>query len=318
MTGLFTLGEGLGLIRGDGIGGLERLATAHIDTGGAEGNVAIGVARLGGEATWLGRVGDDALGRRVAGDLRSESVTVHAVVDTEAPTGLMLKSTPRAGATVVDYYRRGSAGSRLSPADLEGSGLEDHRILHVTGITLALSSSARAAVLAAVQRAKSAGLLVSFAVNHRSRLWDADEATPHYLALLRTADIVFASAEEGDLLVAGAGSPGTDPEELVRELSRLGADETILTLGADGAAAVIDGALHRVAAVPVSVVDTVGAGDAFAAGYLAERLSGAPAAQRLRTAVTAGALACAHPGDWQGAPRRPDLAAFDGHDPVSR
>lgn len=319
MTGVFTLGESMGLVRGEGIGGFEHLATARIDTGGAEGNVAIGLVRLGASATWLGRVGDDAFGRRVAGDLRSEGVTVRAIVDPDASTGLMLKTTPRAGATVVDYHRRGSAGSRLAPADLEHVGVEEHRILHVTGITLGLSATARATVLEAVRRAKGAGALVSFAVNHRAKIWSAAEAAPHYLEVAAQADILFASDDEARLLVpdVAAGS-GTDATALAHGLAALGAAETIVTRGPLGAVAVIDGEAIAVDAVPVPVADTVGAGDAFAAGYLAERLAGAPPAHRLRTAALAGAFACTHPGDWQGLPRRADLDSIDRGDPVVR
>jgi 2-dehydro-3-deoxygluconokinase len=302
MTRVLTLGESMGLLRGDGLGGFEHLAAARIDTGGAEGNTAIGLARLGTPVTWLGRVGADALGRRVAGDLRAEGVDVEAIVDPDAPTGLMLKSAPRAGATVVDYYRRGSAGSRLAPGDLDRVDFAGCGILHVTGVTLALSDSARATVHEAVARAKAAGALVSFAVNHRSKLWPAAEACAEYERVLAAADIVFASDDEARML-----RPGADPESLARELAEAGPAEALVTLGADGAVASIDGEVHRVAAEPITPVDTVGAGDAFAAGYLAERLAGEGPARRLRTAALTGALACQHPGVWQGAPRRDEL-----------
>lgn len=111
---------------------------------------------------------------------------------------------------------------------------------------------------------------------------------------------------------------GETPEELASALAAAGPAEAIVTLGAAGAVATIDGAAHRVAAVPVTAVDTVGAGDAFAAGYLAERLAGADVARRLRTAAIAGAYACRHPGDWAGAPRRADLDRPDAGDPVTR
>ncbi|MGL4256966.1 MAG: sugar kinase [Microbacterium sp.] len=302
MSRVLTLGESMGLLRGDGVGGWEHLGSGRVDTGGAESNTAIGLSRLGTPVTWLGRVGDDALGRRVAGDLRSEGVHVVAVVDPEAPTGLMLKSAPRAGSTVVDYYRRGSAGSRLAPGDLERVDFAGSGILHVTGVTLALSDSARATVHEAVARARAAGALVSFAVNHRSKLWPGDEARHEYERVIAAADIVFASDDEARMLRSGA-----DAGALAAALAETGPAEVVVTLGADGAVASIDGAIHRVAAEPITPVDTVGAGDAFAAGYLAERLAGEGAHRRLRTAALAGAFACLHPGDWQGAPRRAEL-----------
>lgn len=319
MTGVFTLGESMGLVRGDGIGGFEHLATARIDSGGAEGNVAIGLARLGAPSTWLGRVGDDAFGRRVVGDLRSEGVTVRAIIDPDAATGLMLKSSPRSGTTVVDYHRRGSAGSRLQPGDLDGAGVEAHDILHVTGITLGLSTTARAAVFDAIDRAKGAGALVSFAVNHRAKIWSAAEAVAHYLRVAAQADILFASEDEARMLMPDvAAAAHSDAPALAHGLAALGAAESIVTRGSLGAIAVIEGEPIEVDAVPVPVADTVGAGDAFAAGYLAERLAGASPAQRLRTAALAGAFACTHPGDWQGLPRRADLDSIHGSDPVVR
>jgi 2-dehydro-3-deoxygluconokinase len=314
VSGVLTLGESMGLVRGEGVGGFEHLATARIDTGGAEGNTAIGLARLGVPVTWLGRVGDDALGRRVVGDLRSEGVTALGIIDAGASTGLMLKSAPHAGSTDVAYYRSGSAGSRLSPGDLDEVDIAAFALLHVTGITLALSESARASAQAAVRRAKDAGVVVSFAVNHRSRLWEAgDAARAAYRAVLAEADIVFASEDEARMLTGEA-----DPAAAAAALAEAGPSDAIVTLGAAGAVAHIDGAAHAVAAVPVTVVDTVGAGDAFAAGYLAERLAGADPAGRLRTAAIAGAYACRHPGDWAGAPRRSDLDRPEAGDPVSR
>ncbi|MDC7803936.1 sugar kinase [Microbacterium sp.] len=302
---VLTLGESMGLLRGDGIGGFERLPAASIDTGGAEGNTAVGLARLGVPVTWLGRVGDDALGRRVCGDLRAEGVDVLAITDPAAPTGLMLKSTPRAGTTVIEYYRAGSAGSRLTPADLDRLDFAAYGIIHITGVTLALSASARATVHEAVDRARAHGLLVSFAVNHRSKLWDRDRARAAYLDLLPRVDIVFASDEEAELVSRPSGA--VPLAELARALGALGPREAVVTLGDRGAIAEIDGAAHRIAADKISPVDTVGAGDAFAAGYLAARAAGHPAYERLRVATRCGAFACLHPGDWQGAARQSDL-----------
>lgn len=313
MTGVLTLGESMGLLRGDGPGGFEHLAAARIDTGGAEGNTAIGLVRLGAPVTWLGRVGADALGRRVVGDLRAEGVRVEAIIDPGAPTGLMLKSAPRAGTTVVDYYRRGSAGSRLTPGDLDRVDFAGFGILHVTGVTLALSDSARATVHEAVARARAAGALVSFAVNHRGKLWPADEARPSYEKVLAEADIVFASDEEARML-----RPGADPATLAQRLADAGPAEAVVTLGADGAVASIDRAVYEVPAEPITAVDAVGAGDAFAAGYLAERLAGAAPELRLRTAAVVGAFACLHPGDWQGSPRRDELDSRTPGDTVAR
>ncbi|AYF98390.1 sugar kinase [Protaetiibacter intestinalis] len=310
---LVTLGEALGVLRTPGIGTLARLDTLTVGTGGAEGNVAIGAARLGAAVTWIGRVGDDGLGQRILRELRAEGVEVRAAVDTAA-TGLLLKETPTPGRTRVTYHRAGSAGSRLSPADLDGLALGAHDILHLTGITPALSVSAAAAVRHAAELARAAGATVSYDVNHRAALWAPAEAVPVHRELVALADIVFAGDDEARLVL---GSDSRDPEVLARGLAALGPREAVVKLGEAGAVALVDGRLLRRDAIPVpTVVDTVGAGDAFVAGYLAERLAGAPPEERLALAVATGAAACLHPGDWEGAPTRAELCT-DG-DPVIR
>lgn len=303
---VLTFGESMGLIRGDALGGFERLATASVDTGGAEGNTAIGLSRLGVPVTWLGRVGHDALGRRVVADLRSEGVDVVAVTDESAPTGLMLKSTPRAGATVVNYYRAGSAGSRLDVADLDRVDFSGYDMLHVTGVTLAISLRARDAVFEAVRRARAQGLIVSFAVNHRAKLWSMSTARSVCNELLPFVDILFASDEEARMLTPAARSASLN--DLPPLLASSGPSEVMVTLGSRGSVAGIAGTVYQVPAERISPVDTVGAGDAFAAGYLAGRARGLSTDESLRVATRCGAWACLHPSDWQGAAREEDLA----------
>jgi 2-dehydro-3-deoxygluconokinase len=202
----------------------------------------------------------------------------------------------------VAYYRRGSAGSRLEPADLPLDTLRAAGVLHVTGITPALSPSARAATFAAIEEARAAGVPVSLDVNHRAALWSADEAGPVLAELAARADVLFAGDDEAALL----GATG-DPEAIVKALSAYGPAQVVLKLGARGALAAVDSELLRVPAHAVVAVDPVGAGDAFVGGYLAELLLGADVASRLRTAAACGAFAVTVPGDWEGLPTRRDL-----------
>lgn len=315
MSGLVTLGETMGLFVANDIGGLEHVESFRLGMGGTESNVAIGIARLGGTATWIGRVGADGIGYLIRRELRAEEVDCRAIIDDEAPTGIMVKSSPQGGRTRVSYHRRSSAGSRLRPDDIDVDLVRAAGVLHVTGITLALSESARAAVDHAVDVALEAGVPVSFTVNHRSRLWSAELAAPHYRALAARATIVVASDDEASLLLESSDS--AEALDRARRITALGPTEVVVTRGAEGCVAVIDGVEHTVPAVPVQVVDSVGAGDAFVAGYLAERLVGATAADRLTTAVRAGASACLGPGDWESLPRR-DALAQPGSDPVAR
>ena len=304
-TGLFTFGETMGLVAADGIGPIEYVRGFTLAIGGAESNVAIGVARLGGAATWLGRVGPDATGDLIERRLRAEGVTTLAIRD-DAFTGLMVRHRRTGALTHVDYHRAGSAGSRLTPADLPDFSGAD--VLHVTGITPALSDSARATVFQAVEQARADGVSVSVDVNHRAKLWSRYDAAPVLRDLVSRADIAFAGPDEAAIFLAGG-----DP---VAGLAGLGPAEVVVKDGARGCAALIEGQRYEVPALPATVVDPVGAGDAFVAGYLAERMAGAPAEARLRTAIAAGAFAVTVPGDCEGLPRRGDLVAAT--DNVSR
>jgi len=285
----------------------------RLGIGGAESNVAIGVARLGGASTWIGRVGDDLVGELVQRELRAEGVRAAAIVDPDAPTGVMVKSRPIAPVTRVDYHRTASAGSRLRPEDVDPGIVRGAAVVHVTGITPALSDSAAAAIDRVIDLAVESRVPVSFDVNHRPSLWRGRSPRETYLRLARRADIVFAGLDEARLLADGGSA-----EELAEGVASLGPSQVLIKLGADGAVARIGAEVLHVPAVPIDPVDTVGAGDAFAAGYLVEWLAGSGIATRLSTAVRAATFACLGPGDWESFPHRRHLGLLDGPDPVLR
>ncbi|MFJ8349942.1 sugar kinase [Streptomyces sp. NPDC094153] len=296
-----TLGESIGLLTQSADLPLIRQPTLRLGFGGAESNVAIGLARLGRAAHWIGRLGTDEVGALIARELRAEAVSTSIVRD-PAPTGLMLKTRQASGRVQVAYYRSNSAGSRLAPADLDEELIAGARILHVTGITPALSASASDAVRRAVGLAEEHGVTVSFDANFRSRLWDEDRARPVLSHLLGKAGIFFATTEEA-LLFTGE----KDPERQARAIAALGPDQVVIKLGSAGSVACVDGVVHRQRPRPVAVVDPVGAGDAFAAGYLSGMLDAADAAERLRIAGLCGARAVTVAGDWEGAPFAAEL-----------
>ncbi|MDI2132806.1 sugar kinase [Yinghuangia seranimata] len=299
-----TLGETMVLLCTPHIGPLRHARSLDVAVGGAESNLAVGLTRLGVPTAWVGRVGDDEFGRLVTAVLAGEGVDITgAVVDPGASTGLMVKARRTSTATQVHYYRAGSAGSRLAVGDLPGEAIRGCRLLHVTGITPALSASARDAVDAAV--AMSGGL-VSLDLNYRAALWPPEEAAPVLRGLVARADVVFATEEEARL-VLGPGHTATPPHALAHALAALGPAQVLLKRGARGAVAVVGGVAYDAPVHRVAAVDPVGAGDAFAAGYLAELLAGADVPARLATAAAAGAFAVTVPGDWEGLPRRPEL-----------
>jgi 2-dehydro-3-deoxygluconokinase len=317
MSGLVTVGEPLGQVAADREGPLRPGTPAALSVCGAEATVAIGVRRLGIPAAYIGRVGDDAFGRMSIEALRGEGVDVSSVtVDPAAPTGLLLRTRRTADRDVVDYWRAGSAGSRLRPEDVEPDVVAAADLLHVTGITPALSDTAAAAVGRACDLARRAGVPISFDVNHRSRLWHGRSARTALLPLAAGADVVFGGRHELALLLDAA--PDAPPEKLLGGLAAEGVREVVVSLGAEGAVGRLDGELARVAAHPVKAVDVIGAGDAFVAGYLAARLEGLDQVARLRSGSTLGAFAVGTRGDWEGLPRRAELALVEHHDQVVR
>ena len=234
------LGESLGLLVASRIGRLELVPTMDLGFGGAESNVAIGLARLGVPVTWMSRLGDDALGRLIERQLRAEGVSAATTLDPTAPTALMLKERPAAGASAVSYYRAGSAGSRLAPEHLDVARIREARILHITGITAALGAGPRAALDAAVDAANDSGTIVSFDVNHRTRLWSHATAAFAYREIAARADVVFAGDDEAELLTGER-----DPAAQAAAIIELGPTHAIVKRGAEGAYALADGQVRR-------------------------------------------------------------------------
>jgi 2-dehydro-3-deoxygluconokinase len=303
---LLAVGETMALLTTPEVGRLRHAGSLTLGVAGAESNVAIGARRLGSPAAWVGRVGDDELGELVVSRIRAEGVDVGGVVrDPGAPTSLMVKERRTAAMVRVLYYRRHGPGSRLEPGDLDPARVAAAGVLHVTGITPALSDSARATVEHAVELAREARVPVSFDLNYRSALWPPDRAAAVCRDLAARADLVFASDDEAELL----GLQG-EAADLASGLADLGNGHAVVKLGERGAVAAVDGRVHVVDPVPVQAVDPVGAGDAFVAGYLAETLAGRPVPERLATAAACGAFAVTVPGDWEGLPSRDELAAL--------
>lgn len=296
---VLTVGETMVALRADG---LIRLGGSLVSSvAGAESNVAIGLSRLGHHAGWLGRVGADQTGDLVVRTLRAENVDASLVrVDETASTGLILFEKRLPDLTRVEYHRADSAGSRLSDTDVRAAFREPPQLLHLTGITPALSESAREAVELALALAREAGVPVSFDVNYRRRLWDRTRAAATLRPLAARADLVIASADELDLVADG-------PDELLAR----GPRELIVKRGAAGASAYTARGVEHAPAREVTARDSVGAGDAFCAGYLSAYLDGADVTERLRRATVVAAFAIASVGDWEGLPTRGELGLVD-------
>ena len=306
---VLTLGEPLVLFAATEAGPLADANRFERFAAGAELNVAIGLARLGFGVGYLSRVGDDSFGRFLLGVLDREGIDRRGVaVDRGRPTGFMLKSRADDGTDpAIEYHRRGSAASAMSAGSMPTTPGAQTRHLHLTGISPALSDSCRALVLQLARSAREAGCRVSFDPNLRPRLWPDPPTMVATLDELATfADIVLPGLAEGRLLTGCQ-----TPQEIARHYLERGAQEVVVKLGADGAfcadrtgvAAFVDG-------MPVDrVIDTVGAGDAFAVGVISARLEGLPLQAAAARGNVLGARALRFPGDSDGLPTRAQLDA---------
>ncbi|WP_165984277.1 sugar kinase [Streptomyces sp. YIM 98790] len=284
-------------------------ADARTTVAGAESNVAIGLARLGHRAAWAGLVGDDEPGRVILRMLRGEGVgTARAGVRPEAPTGGMLRERRVADLVRVHYWRSHSAASLLTPAALAPALDDGARVLHLTGITCALGPGPLEAVREAAAHAHAHGWTVALDVNHRQRLWTAEDAGKALLPLLEHVTVLIASDDELPVVTHAFAERPEGEERTVAALLDAGVREVVVKRGGEGAALHNrNGSRHTVPALRVPVRDTVGAGDAFCAGYLSGLLDGLPPVGRLTRANTLGAFAVASDGDWEGLPRRDEL-----------
>lgn len=276
--------------------------SAHV--AGAESNVAAGVARLGHRVGFAGRVGDDAFGSMIVRRLLAEGVAIeHLVRDSAAPTGLLFRNLREFPPPEVAYRRTGSAGSRLAPDDVRAAleGLPPGTVIHVSGVTPALSESCMAAVNAAAETARAHELRLFVDVNYRTRLWDANIAAPVLRDLVASASIVTASRREAALLTgqdnavdAAAALAGLGPHVVVIRDDSLGA---VASTGSHSAPIVVPSRVTRPA------VDPVGAGDAFNAGLIAGLLEDQSLDDAITTAHLCGAAAVGVIGDIEGSRR---------------
>jgi 2-dehydro-3-deoxygluconokinase len=310
-----TFGEALVLFLAEPGVPLSAATSFRRSVTGAELNLAVGLSRLGHRAGWFGRVGNDAHGHLIRRLLKSEDVdTSRIMTDDEAPTGLIVRDCHPGRPIDVCYARKGSAGSRLGPDDLDLSYISDCRVLSVTGVTAAISPTAFAATLRAVRAAREAGVTVLFDPNIRRKLGPIEIQLDGMRQLCQAADVVLAGEEEA---MAISGLP--DPAGLGEWFLGQGARLAVFKRGEHGAWATDGDEIWQQPAFSIPVADPVGAGDAFAAGFVSAALRGAPVGQALKEAAAVGALDVAVAGDIEGLPTAEERDRFlAGSDLVRR
>jgi 2-dehydro-3-deoxygluconokinase len=276
---------------------------------GTESNVAVGVVRMGYSAGWISRLGNDELGKYIYNFLRGEGVDVSQVrFDSEAPTGLYFvqRDYPIPGKSVVYYYRRGSAASRLGPNDVDEEYISSARVFHTTGITVALSASCREAVDKAIGVARKSRTQVSFDTNIRLKLWGPEEAKEGLLGYIDLADILFTDINDSQILLGK-----DEPSEAAGEFLSMGPRTVIVKMGDKGAYAVTSkGESAFKPAYKVPVIDVIGAGDAFDSAFICSRLRGFDLDKSLELANAAGALCVTVRGDVEAIPTLKEAESF--------
>lgn len=272
--------------------------------GGAESNVAIGLQRLGHSVGWFSKLGNDPFGKYIHKFIRGEGVdTSRCIYTEEAPTGLFFKEKRSSTDIRVFYYRKNSAASLLSEEDLDEEYIARAKILHLTGITPALSELSRQAIFKAIEIAKKHNVKIVFDPNIRLKLWSKEEAKEVLTQIAKEADVILPGLDEGELITGK-----TTPEEIAKELS-FGKDKIIIVkLGEKGAYYESGSEKGYVEGFQVSqIVDPVGAGDGFAAGVISGILRNDPIPQAVRRGNAVGAIVVGVNGDVEGLPSHDEV-----------
>lgn len=306
---IVTFGEAMTMLVAEQPGPLERVERFIKRTAGAETNAAIGLARLGFNVAWVSRLGTDSMGRFLLAAMQAEGIDCsHVVCDPTQRTGFLFKGRVDDGSDPpIEYHRKGSAASQLSADQIDVPWLTAARHLHATGVFPALNDRTFAAAARSMELMRAAGRTISFDTNLRPTLWPSRARMVEGVnALAAQADWVLPGIEEG-LILTGSD----DPAEVARFYRERGARLVVVKLGAAGAYYDSDTAgTGQVPGFPVEkVIDTVGAGDGFAAGVISALLEGLPVPEAVRRGCWIGARAVQVLGDTEGLPTRAQLEA---------
>ena len=310
MGKVLLIGEPMAMLIADTVGPLEEVESFTRKLAGAEVNVCIGLTRLEHVTTYVTHLGQDPFGNYVKATLEKEGIsTAFITFDDVFKTGIMLKGKVLAGDPHTAYYRKGSAASKMTPEQMENIDLTGFDLVHMTGILPALSLECRAATKRLMERAKGAGIAVSFDPNLRPALWESKEVMVETLNdLAKLADLVLPGACEGLTLVGS-----DDPVKIADYYQSLGAKQVVVKVGSEGAYARDGVSSSMISGFKVeTVVDTVGAGDGFATGVISGLVEGLSLNEAVRRGNAIGAIQVGHPSDNEALPTRDELTAYMG------
>ena len=303
---ILPMGEPMGLFIAEETGKLGEVNRFSSSIAGAEYNVALGLIRLGHEAAYCTRLGKDPFGEKILAALNENGISADLVVqDEEKLTGFMMKSQVESGDPAISYFRKNSAASAMTAHDVDKLDLYGCEWLHLTGITPALSDSMYGAVKRLIARADTLEMFISFDPNLRPMLWESEAKMVSVLnELAKSANLVLPGVNEGRILA------GTEnPREIAEFYHNMGVHYVIVKLGADGAYYSEKGKESgQIPAFPVNkIVDTVGAGDGFAAGVISALAEGISLKEAAERGAVIGSVQISNKSDNEGLPSRSQL-----------
>jgi len=316
MPEFVTIGETCAVLVSKKIGRMRYTSEFELRPGGAESTVAVGVRRLGHGAGWISHLGKDEFGYYILNFIRGEGIDVSNVkLIQDKSTGVFFRERLAGGEARHFYYRTGSAFSDIRPEYLSENYIASAKILHVTGISPALSESCLQTIKAAVKIAKKHKTLVTFDPNLRLKLWTIEEAKPILEDLMVSADYVLPGLEEMHAIYGQKTA-----REILDYLHRIGCQRIILKLGKEGAMLSQPSGHERITGYPVNdPADLMGAGDAFAAGFISGLLKGMDLQTSIDLANLVASLSIQLPGNIESLPTLDEIEQYKkGKTPTKR
>lgn len=304
---VLTLGEAMVLLEPDRDGLMQYSEKFSKSIGGAESNVAIGLSKLGHNASWISRLGQDPFGRYIYSYLKGEGVNVDNVIfDPKKSTGVYFKETGGFNSTNIYYYRNDSAASYLKPKDLSEDIISKAKYLHITGITSALSENCHQTVMKAIEIAQKFNVKIIFDPNIRKNLWSSDQYIPVLKKIIKHTDYFLPGADELQLLY-----PNKNKVQAIEEILNDGTNVVVVKNGKHGASYFTKLEEKNVIGYPnENVKDPVGAGDGFAAGFISGLIDELTLEKSVIRANLIGSMVTMVQGDCEGLPYRSDIKTF--------
>lgn len=304
MPDIITIGDAMITFNPSSKGPMRFVDSFERKVGGAELNFAIGCARLGLDTGWVSRLGNDEFGRFIQHFVRGEGIDTSEVKLVEGyPTSLNFKEIMEDGSGRTFYYRHQSPTSTMFPLDLREEYFKNAKLLHITGVFPAIGGRNFEIIKRAIELAKQNRLLVSFDPNIRLKLWSKEEAKEKLTQILPFVDIVLTGEDEAELLLGVK-----EPKDIIESFKEWGVSHIAIKRGGDGSIGYHEGQyIESPAGKPLKVVDTVGAGDGFDAGYIYGVMNKWPLDKTLKFANTIGSMVVSVSGDNEGLPYLDDV-----------